>query len=232
MVRGAEVTVGISRLHYPVLSLGPGRRIGIWFQGCSIHCPGCMARDTWAEATPAEQMPVARIIAWVDQVTATAEAAGAGVEGVTISGGEPLDQPEAFATLVEWLRRRFPAAGGADGMGVDLLAYTGYRWEQVEHRYNDCVVGVDALVTEPYRSAAGPGGRWRGSANQRLVPLTPLGQLRYAEHVDAPAEGGVQVDVRSGGLHLIGVPRPGEITHIEEALAARGVSLEDCSWST
>lgn len=37
----------LSRLHFPVTTLGPGRRIGVWFQGCSIRCAGCISRDTW-----------------------------------------------------------------------------------------------------------------------------------------------------------------------------------------
>ncbi|MCT5046402.1 radical SAM protein, partial [Pseudomonas aeruginosa] len=27
--------------------MGTGRRLGIWFQGCSIRCPGCISADTW-----------------------------------------------------------------------------------------------------------------------------------------------------------------------------------------
>ena len=41
------VPVAISRLHFPVTTLGPGRRLGIWFQGCSIQCRGCISIDTW-----------------------------------------------------------------------------------------------------------------------------------------------------------------------------------------
>ena len=45
--------ISLSRLHFPVTTLGPGRRIGIWFQGCSIRCPGCISADTWAFRTAA-----------------------------------------------------------------------------------------------------------------------------------------------------------------------------------
>lgn len=37
----------LSRIHFPVTTLGPGNRIGIWFQGCSIQCQGCVSVDTW-----------------------------------------------------------------------------------------------------------------------------------------------------------------------------------------
>ena len=49
--------IAINKAHYPVTVLGPGQRIGIWFQGCRIHCPGCVSQDTWA-ADPGKRMPL------------------------------------------------------------------------------------------------------------------------------------------------------------------------------
>ncbi|WP_461325238.1 4Fe-4S cluster-binding domain-containing protein [Bradyrhizobium diazoefficiens] len=43
------IRISVSRIHFPVTTLGPGRRLGIWFQGCSIRCPGCISMDTWME---------------------------------------------------------------------------------------------------------------------------------------------------------------------------------------
>ena len=62
---GKRVTgVGVSRLHFPVTTLGPGRRAAIWLQGCSIHCRGCVSRDTWA---PAASMTGTAVVAdWAE----------------------------------------------------------------------------------------------------------------------------------------------------------------------
>jgi anaerobic ribonucleoside-triphosphate reductase activating protein len=87
---------------------------------------------------------------------------------------------------------------------------------------------VDGLITGPYRLDEPTGLRWRGSANQRLVALTPLGMRRYADPGDsAPA---VQVQVDDDGLWLIGVPRRGDLARLERSLAARGVRLDGVSW--
>lgn len=222
--------VGISRLHHPVLTLGPGRRIGIWFQGCSIHCAGCMSRDTWDPAEDGDQVPVADVVAWAGDVADGSGGSARGaddvdrVDGVTISGGEPFDQPAALEALARGLRERLARHG------VDILVYTGYSLARVVADHPAALTHVDALVTEPYRQQARPPLRWRGSGNQRLVPLTDLGRARYAAHVDAPADTGLQVDARDGELRLIGVPRPGDLRRIEQGLAARGVALEGCSW--
>ena len=53
--------IAINKAHYPVTVLGPGQRIGIWFQGCRIHCPGCVSQDTWA-ADPGKRMPLHELV--------------------------------------------------------------------------------------------------------------------------------------------------------------------------
>lgn len=42
------VNIYINNAHFPVTVLGPGA-LGIWTQGCSIGCKGCVSRDTWPE---------------------------------------------------------------------------------------------------------------------------------------------------------------------------------------
>ncbi|MCO6722975.1 radical SAM protein, partial [Streptomyces sp. Vc714c-19] len=39
--------VRIGGTHFPLETLGPGRRRGVWVQGCSLACAGCMSRHTW-----------------------------------------------------------------------------------------------------------------------------------------------------------------------------------------
>ena len=42
--------IRLNKAHYPVTALGPGRRIGLWLQGCALACPGCISQDSWAFA--------------------------------------------------------------------------------------------------------------------------------------------------------------------------------------
>ena len=53
----------LNKAHFPVTALGPGRRIGIWVQGCSIQCPGCVSLDTW-KPDRSKAIEVDALIAW------------------------------------------------------------------------------------------------------------------------------------------------------------------------
>ncbi len=106
-----SVELGLSKVHFPIRALGPGRRIGIWFQGCSIRCPGCISRDTWAQArtTTTVEALVAKISVWLPEA-----------DGITISGGEPFDQPAALAALLAQVRLL---------TACSILVYSGYPFE-------------------------------------------------------------------------------------------------------
>ena len=94
----ASARLSLSKLHFPITALGPGRRIGLWLQGCSIRCSGCMSRDTWEFSDESHRVEVLleRVTPWL------AEA-----DGITISGGEPFDQPEGLLSFLVGLRERF-----------------------------------------------------------------------------------------------------------------------------
>ncbi len=105
----------LSRWHFPVTSLGPGRRIGIWFQGCTIHCPGCVSVDTW---------PLNRGLTSVHELIQSLEPYLSEAEGITISGGEPFLQMEALEDLLRQLRQY--------RTGSDILVYSGFSWSEIE----------------------------------------------------------------------------------------------------
>jgi anaerobic ribonucleoside-triphosphate reductase activating protein len=212
------MNVGLARLHYPVTALGPGTRIGIWLQGCTIGCAGCASRDTWP-ADGARTIEVAEVLRWCDTLVPD------GVDGVTISGGEPSEQPGALTALVNGLadRRR--------SHGWDLLCYTGVEEDEFARRCPGPRATLDALVTGPYRAGAPTRLVWRGSANQRLIPLSQLGVSRYARWVHAEAERPLlQVQVDDDTVRVIGIPRRGDLGRLERLLAGRGVHLGRVSW--
>ena len=219
----------INRVHYPVTTLGHGTRAAIWTQGCSIGCRGCASQDTW-DVDPDRAVDATEVLRWLD---------GLGpLDGVTLTGGEPFDQPAALAVLLAAL------AGWRKGQPrpVDLLVYSGYPHAVLRRRAGAAaaMAGADALITGPYVDRLNPGGRWRGSANQRVVPLSELGVARYGRYArqaepDAEEEGVERrLQVASGGdrLWLVGIPRRGDLDRLDADLAARGIDSTGASWRT
>ena len=214
--------ISVNKAHFPVTVLGPGRRIGIWLQGCSIRCKGCVSRDTW-ERDEGRDLPVGELVAWCRQT------ADAGFDGITISGGEPFDQPEALAALLdEFVRWR-----DSNGLDFDILCYSGYPLAALERHHATLLARLDALIPEPYVDALPLTHVWRGSANQRLVLLSDRGRSRYQAYVDARAATlgkRIQATVSGNRVFYIGIPARGDMAALEKACAARGVGFGSVSW--
>lgn len=97
----------------------------------------------------------------------------------------------------------------------------------------------DAVVTGPYVDRLNTGSSLRGSTNQQIVPLTALGQARYGPPAGDRESNGdegprVQVSVDEGvegrRVYYIGIPRRGDMAHLEQAMERAGVHAGDVSW--
>ena len=211
----------LARVFFPVTALGPGRRLGVWFQGCPIACPGCMSRDTWA---PEGGIDVPD--PWFAGAWATAVAGGA--TGLTVSGGEPSEQPSALLALLRAVRAA-PTRAGSDP--ADVLVYTGRERDEFAGLVPGGLDLIDALITGPYRAAEPTTLIWRGSANQRLHLLTDLGCERYAGFAaHRPRRPPMQVVVGDGDVNYVGVPRTGGLNQFERSVRTSGVHLGRPSW--
>ncbi|MFH9727383.1 4Fe-4S single cluster domain-containing protein [Streptomyces sp. NPDC017254] len=229
--------IRISGTHFPLETLGPGRRLGVWFQGCPLACAGCMSRHTWAAEGGRESSVGALLDLWRD-------ALDEGARGLTVSGGEPLEQAPALEEFLAGAAELREAAEGAGASGVrpgrraDFLVYTGYEQDEWDPDRLRALRHADAVVAGRFRVAEPTTLVWRGSANQRLLPRTALGRDRYAPHLDRRATGPtVQVVVEAGrnpgeapAAHLLGVPARNELAFYERWLGDRGLRLRERSW--
>jgi anaerobic ribonucleoside-triphosphate reductase activating protein len=90
----------------------------------------------------------------------------AGVEGVSVLGGEPFEQPEAVGALCEAAHRR----------GLSVMVFSGYTLEELRAR-GAPLEHVDILVDGRYVAALPDRTRrWIGSTNQQLHLLTERGR--------------------------------------------------------
>lgn len=207
--------IRLARIMAPVTVLGPGRRVGVWVQGCALACPDCCSRDTW-DAAGGQTLSVAEFI---DQLkSALIEAP----DGITFSGGEPTDQASAIVAAIDVLR--------VDRPDLDVLVFTGRTLAAARIYAPDLVERASAVVAGPYRSAdPHPGHRLLASRNQTLT-ITSQARPNYEAWLSDDEAPQLQVLAHDGGLQLVGMPRPGDLPRFEAELARRGVVLEGISW--
>lgn len=142
---------------------GPGLRAAVFVQGCSHHCPGCHN----PESQPFEGGELTSLDDLMERIRSNGL-----VKDVTLSGGEPFEQPEACAELARRLREE----------GYGLWAYTGYLYEDLlaqaqqegprAQAIAQLLGSLDVLVDGPFvQSKKSYMLKWRGSSNQRVIDM-------------------------------------------------------------
>jgi anaerobic ribonucleoside-triphosphate reductase activating protein len=159
---------------------GPGERFVLWVQGCTLRCRGCWNRDTW-RSEPAQTS--------VDALWARVEGAR-GIDGITLTGGEPFQQAEPLCALLDRCQSR----------GLSAMAFTGYELDElIEPSQRALLDRLDVVVTGRYRAdLRSVDLPWRGSSNQRIRFLTE----RYGPD-DVPAERASEVHLASDGSVVV-----------------------------
>jgi anaerobic ribonucleoside-triphosphate reductase activating protein len=144
---------------------GPGARAVVFFQGCSLACPGCQNQHLWP-ADAGRRLSVFAVASQLVHDSIFSNSHG----NVTITGGEPFQQPAELAELVYRLR----------SFGVkNILVYTGYTWEELVDPSHPAgpwmkaiLAYIDVLVDGRFEQGRDdPLIAWRGSRNQRPIDV-------------------------------------------------------------
>lgn len=139
-----------------------------------------------------------------------------GVAGVTLSGGDPFDQPlDGMAAFLEEVRAT---------SALSVLLYTGRTLEWLYANGGTAVArvlaAVDILVDGPYVAALNDGIGWRGSSNQTIHLI--------GDRVDEPLSGAtsrrrIELEMSGAGVvQLTGMPGPQAGQRILESLERIG----------
>lgn len=134
---------------------GPGVRYTIFTQGCAHNCDGCHNKQThdYRGGTLVDIKDLLEDIQSHKYIKA-----------VTLSGGEPLDQPIAIKALVEDLKSK----------GYHILIFTGYTYEQIflDSKKFEIVKQVDIIIDGKFDiNLKSLNINFRGSTNQRIIDI-------------------------------------------------------------
>ncbi len=166
---------------------GPFRRYALWVAGCSLRCPGC-CNPEFFDPGAGQTVELERLL---ERIDAAREAHA--IEGITILGGEPLEQIEGVTELAREVSSR----------GLGVIVFSGYRLEEALERegFAELWALIDALVDGPYdprraSSRAPHPRRYIGSTNQRLHHRS----RRYEDPARWRGEASAEVQIASDGL--------------------------------
>ena len=185
------------RLHYFIpfsRSNGPGSRAVIWVQGCSLGCSGCFNPET-------QSFKKGRLVS-TDQLFERIIKLGHTIEGITISGGEPLQQMQPLLTLLRRIRKE---------TNLSVLLFTGYSWEEIEEmkKSPELLHYVDIFIAGRYDQTKKVGRNLLGSTNQTLHFLS--GRYTKKDLKKTPPS---EVSItREGKVILTGIDPPNLFQH-------------------
>lgn len=182
-----EKRFNISHIEPATHIYGPGRRFAVWFQGCSLACKGCWNKQMWsfkANKLLDREILLAQILA------------EKGIKGVTLLGGEPLQQTENTLWLIQEIKRY---------SSLTIILYTGYTKFELEQKqlWNIVEKNVDLLVTGRYQEQhRNTNNQWYGSDNQELIyPKTSK-----IEQISQPINEVEVIIEPSGEVRVLGYP--------------------------
>ena len=138
-------------------ALGPGIRAGIWLQGCQQNCPDCINPDTH-DLSARLLVQTSSLFDWTSSLE--------GIEGVTISGGEPLLQAQALTSYLTMVQEA----------GLSVILYTGYTHNDILTRgsagQKSILPYIDILIDGSFNKELAVSFRLKGSKNQNYVFLS------------------------------------------------------------
>lgn len=147
----------IARILSPVHSLGPGDRVCLWTQGCKKRCKGCISPELQPySGNEIDEVILAKILIQVARKN--------NCTGITISGGDPLEQSQALLKLLPLLRTEFD----------DILVYTGFEFPDIQNglagiEAKKCLNYLDVLIDGKYIDELNfKDCVLRGSSNQNI----------------------------------------------------------------
>ena len=138
---------------------GPGIRMTIFTQGCHHHCPGCQNPQTH-DFDGGHFIDREEILQMIEENPL--------LDGITFSGGDPMDQSAALIPLAREIKER----------GLNLVIFTGYTFERLQELSQErpemfeLLTFADILIDGPFVMAKKSLElKFRGSSNQRIIDV-------------------------------------------------------------
>jgi anaerobic ribonucleoside-triphosphate reductase activating protein len=171
-------------------SEGPYLRWAIWTRGCTLRCPGCCNPELF-ERGGGEPTSLDTVLEDLRSAQTRHD-----IEGITILGGEPLDQLAAVTML----------AAGARHLGLGVIVFSGHTLDEARalRGFEELWSVLDTFVDGRFDARSlDHQRRFVGSTNQQIRHRTPRYRADALWRGEAGAEARIAPD---GTLSLHGSP--------------------------
>lgn len=130
---------------------GKGIRYTIFTQGCKHFCPGCHNKDSWESGKGVK-------VKFKDIYNDIYERRNF-IDGVSFSGGEPLEQYQSILLLAKLIKKDF---------NLTIWLWTGHTFEFLNDYYSELLTYVDVIIDRKYDQNKPTENPYKGSSNQRM----------------------------------------------------------------
>ena len=133
---------------------GLGIRTVIYFCGCNFHCHNCQNKELW-------NFHSGKIFSDDDKRELFEALSNEHIKGLSILGGEPLQQGEGLLSLLKEVRNKFP--------DKDIWLWTGYYLSELNDEQKEIINLCDYIVDGRYEeNKRDLTLNFRGSSNQTI----------------------------------------------------------------
>lgn len=199
----------IARILYPVKVLGPGDRIGIWFDGCIHHCKGCSNPELW-DTQERYKVSKETLLDLIKRIVTDYP-----LDGFTLTGGDPFYQPEELRELLPLLQT----------INDDILIYTGYEYEEIQSKYPELLEYASVIIDGKYIEERNNGCILRGSDNQRII-INDKFKVKYDTYL-VNARNEIQNFSTRDGIVSVGIHSKDFDKEIQDMLDERSVHADE-----
>ena len=177
---------------------GPGLRYAIWLRGCSLRCPGCCNPHLFQSQSPKSNWMGIDIITEDIKISLQQNP---NLEGVSILGGEPVEQPQGLFELCRAIHQQ---------LGLSIMVFSGYLYSDIIQNTNlrpfleYCDILVDGPFDKNLPEDKGAQRKWIGSQNQNIHILSE----RYTQ-LDQnwpTTKNTVEIRMKNGEITINGFP--------------------------
>lgn len=149
-----------SKFKFNDVANGPGLRLSLFTSGCTHHCKGCFQPETW-------NFKNGEPFTLETQKYIIEKSENKYIAGLSLLGGDPLDNVDGILPLLQEYRKTFAAT-------KSIWLWTGYLFEEIlkDDLKSEVLPFIDVIIDGKFEeNLKDITLKYKGSTNQRVIDV-------------------------------------------------------------